>query len=187
MEGSDHMNSYFDGFINASTTILSLVKHYEKAIATRYEKEVKADYDSLNIPSVLKTPSPMEKQASNLYTRKIFMKFQEELVVTLAYPATLVDDTGSTITYRVAKFREDHKAHFVKVHVFEKRPSCSCQMFEFSGIICRHVLAVFRITNVLTLPSHCILKRWTMNAKSQAILGEHDFALDSNSQDPFAV
>ncbi|XP_065847215.1 protein FAR1-RELATED SEQUENCE 5-like isoform X2 [Euphorbia lathyris] len=188
MQGSDNINSYFDGFINASTTILSLVKHYEKAIASRYEKEVKADYDTMNIPPVLKTPSPMEKQASNLYTRKIFTKFQEELVETLAYPATVIDDVGSAITYRVAKFGEDHKAHFVKFHVFEKRASCSCQMFEFSGILCRHVLAVFRVTNVLTLPSHYILKRWTINAKSPVILDEHAFALDSiNSQESFAI
>ncbi|CAI9761551.1 unnamed protein product [Fraxinus pennsylvanica] len=35
-----------------------------------------------------------------------------------------------------------------------------------------HVLAVFRVTNVLTLPSHYILKRWTRNAKSSLILEE---------------
>jgi hypothetical protein len=46
-------------------------------------------------------------------------------------------------------------------------------MFEFSGLLCRHILAVFRVTNVLTLPSHYILKRWTRNAKSNVILEEH--------------
>lgn len=52
------------------------------------------------------------------------------------------------------------------------RATCSCQMFEFSGLLCRHVLAIFRVTNVLTLPSHYILKRWTRNAKSSIILEE---------------
>jgi hypothetical protein len=41
-------------------------------------------------------------------------------------------------------------------------------MFEYSGILCRHILTVFTMTNVLTLPSHYILKRWTKNAKSSA-------------------
>ncbi|KAG6704472.1 hypothetical protein I3842_07G135000 [Carya illinoinensis] len=182
-QGSDNVNSYFDGYINASTNIQVLIKQYEKAIASRYEKEIKADYDTINISPVLKTPSPMEKQAANLYTRKIFMKFQEELVETLAYPATIVDDTGSETMYRVAKFGEDHKVNFVRFNVFEKRASCSCQLFEFSGIICRHILAVFRVMNVLTLPSHYILKRWTRNAKSGVLLDERTLGLPSDSQE----
>lgn len=185
-QANDNINSYFDGYINASTNIQALIKQYEKAIATRYEKEVKADYYTMNTTPVLKTPSPMEKQAAKLYTKIIFLKFQEELVETLAYPATIVDDTGLETMYRVAKFGEDHKAHFVKFNVFEKKASCSCQMFEFSGIICRHILAVFRVTNVLTLPPHYVLKRWTRNAKSGISLDEHTLDLPSTSQDSSA-
>ncbi|GMN34669.1 hypothetical protein TIFTF001_004810 [Ficus carica] len=114
MQGSDNINSYFDGYINASTTIQALVKQYEKAIATRHEKEVKADYETMNTTPLLKTPSPMEKQAAKVYTKVVFMKFQEELVETLAYPATVVDDTGLETVYRVAKFGGDHNAHFVR-------------------------------------------------------------------------
>lgn len=186
-QGSDNINSYFDGYINASTNIQVLIKQYEKAIATRHEKEVKADYDTMNISPILRTPSPMEKQAAKLYTRVVFMKFQEELVETLAYPATMVDDTGSETVYRVAKFGEDHKVYFVRFNVFEKKSSCSCQMFEFSGIICRHILAVFRVTNVLTLPNHYILKRWTKNAKSGVVWDEHTLGLPNDSQDSSAV
>ena len=182
-QGSDSINSFFDGYINASTSIQVLIKQYEKAIASRYEKEVKADYDTINTAPVLKTPSPMEKQAANLYTRIIFTQFQEELVETLANPATIIDDGGSEALYRVAKFGEDHKAHFIKFNVFERKASCSCQMFEFSGIICRHILAVFRVTNVLTLPSHYILKRWTRNSKSGVIVDEHTLGLPGSSQE----
>ncbi|KAE8702188.1 AT-rich interactive domain-containing protein 3 [Hibiscus syriacus] len=105
------LNSFSEGFVNASTTIQMLMKQYEKALANWHEKELKAEYDTTNTPPVLKTPSPMEKQAANLYTRRIFMKFQEELVETLANPATKIDDSGTVTTYRVAKFGEEHKAH----------------------------------------------------------------------------
>lgn len=63
-QSSDSINSFFDGYINASTNVHVLIKQYEKAIASRYEKEVKADYDTINTAPILKTPSPMEKQAS---------------------------------------------------------------------------------------------------------------------------
>lgn len=169
---SDSMNSYFDGYVNASTNLNQFFKLYEKALESRNEKEVKADYDTMNTSPVLKTPSPMERQASELYTRKLFMRFQEELVGTLTFMASKADDDGEVITYQVSKYGEDHKAYYVKFNVLEMKASCSCQMFEFSGLLCRHVLTVFRVTNVLTLPSHYMLKRWTRNAKSSVMLEE---------------
>lgn len=187
MQGSDGINSYFDGYINASTSVQVLVRQYEKAIASRHEKEIKSDYETLNAAPALKTPSPMEKQAANVYTRKIFKKFQEELVETLAYPATIIKDMESEAVYRVAKFGEDHKAHFVKVDVFRKKACCSCQMFESSGITCRHILAVFRVMNILALPPHYILRRWTRNAKSESLLDDFMVGFPSNPQDSFTV
>ncbi|KAF4363932.1 hypothetical protein G4B88_004232 [Cannabis sativa] len=186
-EGSGGLNLFFDGFVNASTTIQMLVKQYEKAIVSWHEKELKADYDTINTTPVLKTPSPMEKQAANLYTKRIFKKFQEELVETLANPATKIDDSGTVATYRVAKFGEDHKANAVSFNSFEMKASCSCQMFEYSGIICRHVLAVFRAKNVLTLPSQYVLKRWTRNAKTGAVAEEQASELPVHFRDSLTV
>ncbi|XP_022726960.1 protein FAR1-RELATED SEQUENCE 9-like [Durio zibethinus] len=186
-EKNGGLNSFFEGFVNASTTMQMLIKQYEKAVASWHEKELKADYDTTNTTPVLKTPSPMEKQAANLYTRRIFMKFQEELVETLANPATKIDDSGTVTTYRVAKFGEDHKAHTVSFTCFEMKASCSCEMFEISGIICRHILAVFRAKNVLTLPLQYVLKRWTRNAKSGAALEERASELPNNSRESLTV
>lgn len=180
-------STFFEGHVNSSTTMQTLIKQYEKAIASWHEKELKADYDTSNTMPILRTPSPMEKQAANLYTRRIFMKFQEELVETLANPATKIDDSGTLATYRVAKFGEDHKAHNVSFDSLEVKASCSCQMFEFSGLICRHILAVFRAKNVLTLPSQYILKRWTRDAKSEALVAEHGAELANNFRDSSTV
>ncbi|GAA0142908.1 hypothetical protein LIER_03705 [Lithospermum erythrorhizon] len=170
---SDSIISYFDGYINASTTLNQFFKLYEKALEIRNEKEIKADHDCINSLPVLKTPSPMEKQTSELYTRKLFTRFQEELVSTLTFMASKVDDEGEVTTYRVSKFGEDNKGHCVGFNVVDMRVSCSCHMFEFSGLVCSHVLTVFRVTNVLKLLFHYILKHWTRNAKSSVILGSH--------------
>ncbi|PSS12158.1 Protein FAR1-RELATED SEQUENCE like, partial [Actinidia chinensis var. chinensis] len=185
--GGDNINMFFDRFVNANTTLQLLIKQYEKAVASWHEKELKEDYDTTNTTPVLKTPSPMEKQAANLYTRRIFIKFQEELVETLANPATKIEDSGTITVYRVAKFGEEHKAHTVRFNDFEMKSKCSCQMFEFSGIICRHILSVFRAKNVLTLPSEYLLKRWTRNAKSGGVFDEQATDLPSNSQDSLTV
>ncbi|XP_057953744.1 protein FAR1-RELATED SEQUENCE 3 isoform X2 [Malania oleifera] len=158
--------SFFDGYVNHQTTLPMFFRQYERALENWFDKEIEADFDTICTMPVLRTPSPMEKQAANLYTRKIFAKFQEELVETFVYTANRIEGDEAVSTYRVAKFEDDNKAYIVTLNIAEMIANCSCQMFEYSGILCRHVLTVFTVTNVLTLPSHYILKRWTRNAKS---------------------
>lgn len=166
--------SFFDGYVNQQTTIPLFFKQYERALEHSLEKEIEADYDTICTTPVLKTPSPMEQQAANLYTRKVFAKFQEELVETFAYTANTIEADGVVSKYRVAKYEHDHKAFIVNLDVSEMKAGCSCQMFEYSGLLCRHILTVFTVTNVLTLPSHYILTRWTRNAKAGVGLEEHN-------------
>ncbi|GAV87012.1 FAR1 domain-containing protein/SWIM domain-containing protein/MULE domain-containing protein [Cephalotus follicularis] len=171
--------SFFDGYVNQQTTIPMFFRQYERALENWFEREIEADFDTICATPILRTPSPMEKQAANLYTRKIFAKFQEELVETFVYTANRIEGDGTISTFRVAKFEDDHKAYIVTLNYPELRASCSCQMFEYSGILCRHVLTVFTVTNVLTLPSHYILKRWTINAKSRDGIDERNGDLQS--------
>ncbi|XP_021892550.1 protein FAR1-RELATED SEQUENCE 3 isoform X1 [Carica papaya] len=173
--------SFFDGYVNQQTTIPMFFRQYERAIENWFEKETEADFDTICTTPVLRTPSPMEKQAANLYTRKVFAKFQEELVETFVYTANRIEGDGAVSTFRVAKFEDDNKAYIVTFNYPEMRANCSCQMFEYSGILCRHVLTVFTVTNVLTLPSHYILKRWTRNAKTS--VGMDERSGDLNGQE----
>ncbi|CAA7042407.1 unnamed protein product [Microthlaspi erraticum] len=170
---NDLFNSFFQGFVDSSTTMQMLINQYEKAVDAWREKEVQADYEAT---PVLKTPSPMEKQAASLYTRAAFLRFQEEFVETLANPANRVSDSGTRSTYCVAKFRQVHRAHTVSFDSLEESATCSCQMFEYSGIICRHILAVFRAQNVLTLPSRYLLRRWTKEAKTRDAEEQAEFS-----------
>ncbi|KAL5733761.1 hypothetical protein ACOSQ2_033453 [Xanthoceras sorbifolium] len=159
------VSSFFDGYVNQQTTIPLFFKQYERALEHSIDKEIEADNDTICTTPVLKTPSPMEQQAASLYTKKVFAKFQEELVETFVYTANKIE--GDVVSkFRVAKYEHDDKAYIVTLNVSEMKASCSCQMFEYSGILCRHILTVFTVTNVLTLPPHYILKRWTRNAKS---------------------
>lgn len=165
LSSNQGVSSFFDGYVNQQTTIPLFFKQYERALESSLEREIEADYDTICTTPELKTPSPMEQQAANLYSKKVFSKFQEELVETFVYTANKIEGDGVVNKFRVAKYEHDHKAYIVSWNVSEMKASCSCQMFEYSGILCRHILTVFTVTNVLTLPSHYILKRWTKNAR----------------------
>ncbi|GAA0164987.1 hypothetical protein LIER_20500 [Lithospermum erythrorhizon] len=100
------------------------------------------------------------------YERALENSFEKEIEADFDTISNRIDDDGYTSTFSVVKFEDDQTAYIVSFNVLEMKANCSCQMFEYSGIVCRHVLTVFTVTNILTLPSHYILKRWTKNAKS---------------------
>ncbi|XP_010259175.1 PREDICTED: protein FAR1-RELATED SEQUENCE 5-like isoform X2 [Nelumbo nucifera] len=168
---SGNVNSLFDGYVNARTTLQDFAEQYEKALDDRFEKEARAEFDTFYTKPVLKTPLPIEKQAAEIYTRKIFSIFQEEIFESLVLAVKKSGEDGETSIYGVARFDEEHKIYSVAFNVSDQRASCSCKMFESEGIICRHVLAVFKATNVFMLPAHYILKRWTRSAKDEVGLG----------------
>ncbi|KAJ8756325.1 hypothetical protein K2173_025137 [Erythroxylum novogranatense] len=168
------VSSFFGGYVNQQTTISLFFKQYERALEHSLEKEIEADYDTICTTPMLRTPSPMERQAANFYTKKVFSKFQEELVETFVYTANNIEGDGVISKYRVAKYEHDDKVYIVTLNISEMKSSCSCQMFEYCGVLCRHILTVFTVTNVLTLPSQYILKRWTRNAKSSVGVEEQN-------------
>lgn len=165
ISSSHGMSSFLDGYVNQQTTLPFFFQQYERALENALEREIEADFETICTKPLLKTPSPMEQQAGNLYTQKIFTKFQEELVETFVYTANKIDGDGVVSKFRVAKYEHDDKAFIVTLSVSDMKASCSCQMFEYSGILCRHILTVFTVTNVLKVPPNYILKRWTRKSK----------------------
>jgi zinc finger SWIM domain-containing protein 3 len=52
---------------------------------------------------------------------------------------------------------------------FTKTTSCSCGMFNRTGILCGNGLKVLDLMNIKTLPTHYIVKRWTREARNGSI------------------
>ena len=52
---------------------------------------------------------------------------------------------------------------------FNQTASCSCGMFNRTGILCAHGLKVLDLMNVKILPTHYVLKRWTREARNGSI------------------
>ncbi|XXG68485.1 hypothetical protein AAC387_Pa06g1563 [Persea americana] len=178
-QDSETMNSFFDRYVKANTTFQEFVAEYERALASRYEKELEEDIRTAHTKPILMTRLPFEKQAADTYTRTMFSRFQEEIYESLGYVANKIED-GSVNKYSVAKYEDQKGEYTVTYNAPERRANCSCQMFESFGILCRHALIVFTVSNVVTLPSHYILERWTRNAKSVVGLDRRGVAMQAN-------
>lgn len=172
------MHKFFQRHSITTTTLRDLVTQFDKSMTAQYENEIQLDLATINNRPVLKTPSHMEKQVSEIYTRTIFDLFQEELVESLGLLMDKIE--GEANKYRVWRAENYNKSYVVSCISSEKKISCTCQLFEFFGILCRHILKVLPVIGIVTLPKEYILGRWTKNAKCSMMLNENCDGANSN-------
>ncbi|KAI3939292.1 hypothetical protein MKW92_022956 [Papaver armeniacum] len=159
------MIAYFNGFLNGGTPFSEFLSQYQGAIKQRHEEEVNEDFLTVCTRAVLTSKNPIEEQASRVYTRNMFAAFENEFVESSGCTARKIAEEESVCKYLVGKYKDkDDRMNIVTFAPTDKRASCSCQMFEFEGMLCRHVLKVFQVVNVFEIPPKYILKRWTMSS-----------------------
>ncbi|KAJ4950440.1 hypothetical protein NE237_027272 [Protea cynaroides] len=163
---SDGLNSYFDGFLHEGTPLSAFIPQYDQALKQLREKEADEDFVTMHAKTVLTSKNPIEEQAARVFTRNMFSVFRHEFLESSCCIANKTDEEGPVSKYIVGKYNEkDENMHLVMFNAADNGISCSCQMFEFEGMLCRHVLKVFQMVNIFEIPPRYILKRWTMSAR----------------------
>lgn len=104
----------------------------------------------------LKTGSPIESHAAAVLTPYAFCKLQEELVLAPQYASLMVDESYFVVRHHT-EMDGGCKVLWVSHDEFI---SCSCHHFEFSGILCRHVLRVISTNNCFHIPDQYLPNRW---------------------------
>ena len=113
----------------------------------------------------LTTGSPIESHAAAVLTSYAFNKFQEEFVSAPKYASILVDE-GCFLVRHHTQVDGGSKVIWVPR---QQLISCSCHHFEFSGILCRHVLRVLSTNNCFHIPDQYLPTRWRgVNSSSKA-------------------
>ena len=178
VQRSESVNSFFDKYVHKKTSVQEFLKQYETILQDRYEEEAKADSDAWNKQPTLKSPSPLEKSVSGVYTNAVFKKFQVEVLGAVAcHPKKeRQDETG--VTFRVQDF-EKNQDFPVSWNELKSEVSCLCRLFEYKGYLCRHALIVLQICGLSTIPAQYILKRWTKDAKNRHLTGEESDQVQS--------
>lgn len=104
----------------------------------------------------LKTGAPIESHAATVLTPYAFGKLQEELVLAPQYATVLVDDSYFIVRHHTG-VDGGYKVLWVPQDEFI---TCSCCHFEFSGILCRHILRVLSTNNCFQIPDQYLPLRW---------------------------
>lgn len=163
---SESVNSFFDKYIHKKINLKEFVRQYGAILQNRYEEEAMADFDTWHKQPALKSPSPWEKQMSTIYTHAIFKKFQVEVLGVVGCHPKKEKEMGGTVNFRVDDC-EKNENFVVTWNEVKHEVSCSCLMFEYKGILCRHAMLVLQVCGLSSIPSRYILKRWTKDAKNR--------------------
>ncbi|XP_077223049.1 protein FAR1-RELATED SEQUENCE 5-like [Tasmannia lanceolata] len=186
---SESMNAFFDGFVNQKTSLLDFVDQYEKALADRRRKETQEDFKSKNSKATMTTGSPLEDDPGKYYTRTIFGLFLAELNGSRLYWGKKHSKIGDETTFNVRRKRGDNemsKGRMVVYNDFDGvTATCDCAMFETSGILCRHILAVFDQKQLTFISERYILRRWTIDARYQLLGGVPTSQVGNEGTTPF--
>ncbi|OAY69605.1 Protein FAR1-RELATED SEQUENCE 5, partial [Ananas comosus] len=164
---SESMNAFIKMFMDCHTSIYKFVIQFEKIVSSRYDKEDEEDFRSKDSEPSLWSFSPIEKQARDICTRKVFTEFKNQLRASTRYEITELEVNSlyniSSIESSTSSRRVN--SYTVRVDRLKENVSCSCKFFEFSGLLCSHVLKVMLHIQMHHIPDQYIMKRWTKNAK----------------------
>ncbi|KAL5219565.1 hypothetical protein ABZP36_020249 [Zizania latifolia] len=167
----ESLRNIFEKYFNRRTALPVFISLFEHLMAGWSEREALEDLAASFTRPILRTPSNMMKQLSEIYTITVFNIFEEEFVESLGYYISSLDNDGLIAVYSVTK--EDSEATCrVRYDNSGDRAKCSCCKFESCGILCRHILRVFLALDVRTIPDVYILKRWTKEAKNGFVMDE---------------
>ncbi|KAI3516261.1 hypothetical protein L1887_15172 [Cichorium endivia] len=183
---SESENSTFNRVSHHGYTLNNFMNAFESAMERQRHNQIKLDFDTSIIIPIIKTPlEDLEKHASMVYTRKIFLTVQNDIVQSLLSCAQksvtsgdvtdicIVKEKKQNISKKtVAKRKEDDDTEFdwnvptregefkVEFNKEEITVKCSCMLFEQFGILCRHAFCVIKLYDIEEIPSRYILRRW---------------------------
>ncbi|XP_020263303.1 protein FAR1-RELATED SEQUENCE 5-like [Asparagus officinalis] len=169
---SESINSFFDGYVNSQTQLKELVTQYEKVVTHRRLSEAHEDFRTLNTKPQFHLGHPIERQAGSSYTRTMFHVFQNEIKGCGVLGLQEVTKEEKFVLWRVGDLDESNeKWRFVTYdECRELQYSCSCGMFENSGVLCKHILYTLMFNRqCCSLPSVYIVHRWTIDARHRNI------------------
>ena len=164
---SESLNSDMKRLFERKLSIEDFFKVFDKVVEQKRINEMEADFRARQlIPSLVNEYSTLLRQASKMYTPKIFKQFEEEFKLASLVKVCDKDLSQSLQKYIVCLHDSQEKIFIVFCDHNTGIVTCSCKKFESEGILCCHSLKVYIILDIMEIPEKYILSRWTRGIKS---------------------
>ncbi|XP_037450270.1 protein FAR1-RELATED SEQUENCE 5-like [Triticum dicoccoides] len=165
---SESANHLLKQYIPRSSPMHLFVKQYNKLLQSRTTDEGRQQHMTKMKCRRLNGGFPLEADAAKIYTKGVFIKFEEELYQAASF---IVSNCISNMEFEVTRARPDYLPEYemrrYKVAIRDGGDfiDCDCGYFQHSGMLCCHSIKVLIRNDILKIPSKNIVKRWTKMAK----------------------
>ncbi|XP_052627140.1 protein FAR1-RELATED SEQUENCE 5-like [Lactuca sativa] len=161
---SESENSAFNRVSHHGYTLNNFMNAFESVMERQRNNQIKFDFDTSTITPIIKTPlEDMEKHASMVYTRTIFLMVQREILHSLVSCSQKSVTSGVVSDICIVKHKRTNISK--KKVVVEKKEKVDID-YEWNfntsegdfEII--HIFCILKIYDIQEIPSRYILKRW---------------------------
>ncbi|XP_074298527.1 protein FAR1-RELATED SEQUENCE 9-like [Silene latifolia] len=163
---SESENSFFKRFEHKSGTLVEFWMRFESAMDQQRHTQKQLDNMDKHSSATASTHLALEIHAAKVYTYSAFHKFKQEAIFSIdtcrtggftergELEVTTVKDSTRKKNFEVAY------SPALSDDTGTRKASCSCTMFERTGILCRHIIWIFSASGIKTIPEDYVLNRW---------------------------
>ncbi|KAM5551820.1 hypothetical protein ABKV19_026599 [Rosa sericea] len=151
------MNRFMKDSIGSGMKLVEVVPRMDRALMRLRNNQVRDDFNTMNSTPVLETHlKDLENHAASIYTYDVFKWYFEDGHRVYTMSAYKRPDFEHKVVYYHGKNTES-AADPIMV--------CSCNMFQYRGVPCRHMFTVMKHEHINEIPKSLIVKRWSKSAR----------------------
>ncbi|KAK9747883.1 hypothetical protein RND81_02G021200 [Saponaria officinalis] len=155
------------GFVSVETGLRKFIEQYEFGLKRKVEEEERLNYTDKERPLKWDERWLVEEVFHKVYTNKKFQEVKDELYACIGtHIEALPNSHGFIKRYKASStadnpfWKKDRRYFQVSIDTLTNDYKCGCKLFEFKGILCRHIIKCINILNVTSIPEKYILDRW---------------------------
>lgn len=167
---SESLNSKLHKHLDRTMSLVVLVEHYEHCVSRIRRREAELDSKaSQSVPFTCTDASLIEKEVARIYTPAIFKKVKFEIIKSMDWEVIDFIDEDTVVKYVMCLKENNEKLKILNCtyeESFLKTMSCPCMKLDCESLPCQHMFAVLFYLKMDAIPESCIVRRWTVKAKS---------------------
>ncbi|XP_074266536.1 protein FAR-RED IMPAIRED RESPONSE 1-like [Silene latifolia] len=153
-------------FEHKSGTLVEFWMRFESAMDQQRHIQKQLDNMDKHSSATVSTHLALEIHDAKVYTYSAFNKFKQEAIFSIDTCRTGGFTERGELEITTVK-DSTRKKNFEVVYspalsddTGTRKASCSCTMFERTGILCRHIIWIFSASGIKTIPEDYVLNRW---------------------------
>ncbi|KAK9740931.1 hypothetical protein RND81_03G072000 [Saponaria officinalis] len=169
-EACEQSNRYFKSFVSIETGLKQFIDQYEFALKRKAEEENLLNFADKNRPLKWDQGILFEDVFHKVYTNKKFQEVKDEVYGCInTNVETLPNILGPMKMFRATSkvnepfWKKERRSFDISIDTVSGEYKCGCKLFEFKGIVCRHIIKCLDVLGVKVIPDKYILARWRMD------------------------